>query len=343
MHLIASQRICVVPRLSGVGGMVSFQHKLVKNLLERGIEVCFDLKDTPYAAVLVVGGIKDLPGLRRARSRCARIVQRLDGMNWLHRRRRTGLRHYLRAEYGNMILALIRSRLAHQIVYQSGFSRSWWESSRGPTRVPYKIVFNGVNLADFSPYGPEQPPSDQYRLLLVEASLGGGYEGGLETAVELCRRLAEVHRLPVELLVAGKVPEHIRGAVRPVAPLQIKFLGLVEHANIPALDRSAHLLYSADINAACPNSVIEAMACGLPVVSFATGALPELVEQGAGELAPYGGDPWKLDPPDIPALAESAVKVLFEQERYRAAARRQAEARFDLEGMTSGYLEALLG
>ena len=49
---------------------------------------------------------------------------------------------------------------------------------------------------------------------------------------------------------------------------------------IPELDRSAHLLYSADLNAACPKSVIEALACGLPVVAFDTGALPELV-QGA--------------------------------------------------------------
>ena len=45
-----------------------------------------------------------------------------------------------------------------------------------------------------------------------------------------------------------------------------------------------------------PNSVIEALACGLPVVSFDTGALPELVTPGAGRVVAYGGDPWRLDP-----------------------------------------------
>ncbi len=67
----------------------------------------------------------------------------------------------------------------------------------------------------------------------------------------------------------------------------------------PEIDRSAHMLFSADLNAACPNSVIEAMACGLPVAGFDTGALNELIVGDAGRLVPYGGDPWRLEKPDI--------------------------------------------
>ena len=64
--------------------------------------------------------------LLRARRRGVRIVQRLDGINWIHRRRRTGPRHFLRAEYGNLILSFIRSRVATHILYQSEFTRRWW-------------------------------------------------------------------------------------------------------------------------------------------------------------------------------------------------------------------------
>ena len=84
--------------------MVSFREKLMKGLDERGISVCTDLADQPYSAVLVIGGTRDLPGLWRARQRGIRIVQRLDGMNWIHRKKKTGWRHYVRAEYGNFIL-----------------------------------------------------------------------------------------------------------------------------------------------------------------------------------------------------------------------------------------------
>jgi glycosyltransferase involved in cell wall biosynthesis len=115
----------------------------------------------------------------------------------------------------------------------------------------------------------------------------------------------------------------------------------VLHEQIPSLNRSAHLLFSADLNAACPNSVVEALACGLPVLAFDTGALPELVRNGAGVIVPYGGDPWRLDPPDIGALAAGATQILADQEKFRPAARRQAEAGLGLERMVAGYLEAL--
>jgi len=97
------------------------------------------------------------------------------------------------------------------------------------------------------------------------------------------------------------------------------------------------------MNAACPNSTIEALACGLPVVAFDTGALPELVTGGAGRIVPYGGDPWKLDPPDVVALARAAAEVLENQTRFRAGARQRAEDAFGLERMVTGYLESLLG
>ena len=69
----------------------------------------------------------------------------------------------------------------------------------------------------------------------------------------------------------------------------ILWAGTVSRERIPEIDRSAHLLFSADLHPACPNSVIEAMACGLPVVAFDTGALNELVLGDSGRTCPL----WK--------------------------------------------------
>src|SRR5450756_3121918 len=102
-------RICMVPKVHGVGGMVSFNAKLAAGLARRGIQVCHDLDETTYDAVLHTSTTPNLFGLLRQRSRGVRIVQRLDGIKWLHRRLHTGPRHFLRAEYGKRLLALLHS------------------------------------------------------------------------------------------------------------------------------------------------------------------------------------------------------------------------------------------
>jgi glycosyltransferase involved in cell wall biosynthesis len=340
--------------------MVSFQYKLAAGLRARGIQVAQDLSDTPYQAVLVIGGTRHLAGLWCLRRQGIPVVQRLDGMNWLHRLsgiRQAGWRHYLRAEYGNCLLELIRSRLASRIVYQSEFARRWWERLHGMLPLESRVIHNGVDLHSYSPAGVGAPPADRWRLLVVEGSLMGGYEQGLQAAVDLAVRLAAllsapgcpIEPRPVELLVAGRVSESVQRQwrmrleqARGGLPVSLSFAGLVPLDQIPQLDRSAHLLYASDIHPACPNSVIEALACGLPVIAFDTGALPELLLGDSGLVIPYGGDPWKLEPPDVPALAQAALAVLVDQPRFRSGARLRAEAAFGLDQMVEKYLDVLL-
>jgi len=336
-----TRRVCLVPKVSGVGGMVSFKARLIKGFSERGISVAEDLADDPYEAVLVIGGTRNLTGIWKARRRGLPVVQRLDGMNWIHRKTHTGWKHYLRAEYGNLVLSVIRSRLASQIVYQSEFSLQWWERMYGKTQTPYRVVHNGVDLQQFTPQGPGERPVEQIRLLLVEGTIGGGYEFGLQTAIEVGKKLCALDSRLVEVLVVGRISVKLQQAWKNEPGMQVSYLGQVPIESIAQIDRSAHVLYAADLQPACPNSVIEALACGLPVAGFDTGALAEIVGRGAGEVVPYGGDPWKLEQPDTDRLAGSVFRILMEQESYRIAARRRAEEAFGLDCMVDGYLEAL--
>jgi len=336
-----SIRLCLTPRVHGVGGMVSFLHKLTASLETRGIQTTHDLRDFPYDAVLVIGGTRNLTGLWQAKRRGIPLVQRLNGMNWLHRKMKTGLRHTLRAEYGNGLLNLIRTRLATHIVYQSHFAQGWWERVYGKTPVPSTVIYNGVDLSQYTPDGPHTRPADRYRLLLVEGSLQGGYEMGLETAVQLTQILVTNYQLPVELMIVGKVSPTVQTTWNKKSSFPIQWAGLLPRERIPEMDRSAHLLYSADLNAACPNSVIEALACGLPVAAFDTGALPELVSPHAGRVVPYGGDPWQLTPPDVGALAKAAIEIIEAGEEMRNAARARAEEMFGVERMVEAYLRVL--
>jgi glycosyltransferase involved in cell wall biosynthesis len=317
--------------------MVSFQARLAAELDRRGIQAVFDLAEGPYQAVLVVGGTRQLGGLWRARRLGIPVVQRLDGRNWLHRMRPASVRHTLRAEYGNWLLQVIRGNLATGIVYQSQFSKQWWEAAAGRTGPHNRVIYNGVDLAVFTPTGEERPPQAACRVIMVEGSLLGGYELGLEHAVELIRRLQLQISHPVELVVAGRTSESVRQRMQQ-AGVKIHWAGLLARDQIPALDRGGHMLFSADINPACPNAVIEALACGLPVIAYDTGALGELVQGGAGEIVPYSGDPWKLEAPDHEQLARTAAQIWGQQARYRPAARQRAETAFGAGKMVDEYL-----
>jgi len=334
-------RICIVPRVEGLAGGASFRNKFEDGLRTRGVDVTHDLAALSDA-VLVLAGTRNLLPLWRARRRGIRVVQRLDGINWVHRKRNTGSGHFLRAEYGNFILSFIRSRRADRIIYQSEFSRNWWNEWYGEARVPSTVIHNGVDLNVYSAGRVGNPPCPPCKILLVEGNLGGGYEMGLDNALELAETLKEKHNLAVELTVVGRITDEHRARVAARARVPIQWMGSLPRERIPEIMNSAHLFFSADLHPACPNSVIEALACGLPVAAFDTGALTELVIGDAGRIVPYGSDPWKIGKPDISALAAAALEMSKDLPRFCTAARRHAESALGLDRMVDEYLKVLL-
>lgn len=337
-------KICILPKLESlhVGGPASFQIRLIAGLQKQGIDVSHDPFDPDCEAILVIAGTRRIIDLLRVHRRGVRIVQRLNGMNWTHRKRRTGWRHYLRSEVNNWILATIRQRLADRIVYQSEFTHNWWETVYGATRVENWVIKNGVDLREYSPDGPHERPNDHIRLLVVEGKLGGGHDKEFENAVGLAQTLSRQVAQQVELMVVGYVPNKMRAYWSRQEGIWITWAGVVKADKIPKIYRSAHLLFPAELNPACPNSVVEALACGLPVVGYATGSLPELVAGDSGRIVPYGSNHWNFETPNVLALVAAARKILDAQPHFRHSARVHAEADFDVEKMVNKYINVLL-
>ena len=332
-------RICIVPKVDGLAGVASFRLKFEDGLRLRGVDVTHDPAQA-VDAILVLAGTKHLLPLWKARRGGVRIVQRLDGINWVHRVRWAGLRYTVRAIYGNANLSFIRARFADHVIYQSQFIKRWWEDWHGPARISSSVILNGVDLGRYTPEGLHERPSQHVRLLVVEGSLAGGLDAGLHQAVDLAKTLS--HKFRIELFIVGRVASRTQNKLTRQNTFRIKFMNTVPREHIPWLMRSSHLLFSAEVNPPCPNSVIEALACGLPVAGFESGSLSEIVQGDAGRLVPYGANEWKLEKPDIPTLANAVVDVLEEQPRFRTAARKRAENVFSLDKMVDDYLKVLL-
>ncbi|MBC7877413.1 MAG: glycosyltransferase family 4 protein [Anaerolineales bacterium] len=333
------KRICITPFVQGTGGMASFRLKFEQGLKTRGIDFTYDLSANADA-ILVIAGTRFLLNLWQARRRGIRVVQRLDGINWVQRVRWTSPRYHIRAEYGNALLSLIRSHFNDRVIYQSQFIRSWWEDWYGIAKAPASVILNAVDLQTYTPDGEHERPTDHFRLLLLEGSLAGGLNSGLFHAVSLAEKLSA--KYPMEVFVAGTVDSATQNKINTESSVPIKFLGVLPREQIPHLIRSSHLLYSAEVNPPCPNSVIEALACGLPVIGFDSGSLKEIVTGDAGRIVPYGSNPWKLETPDISALANAADEILQDQPRFRQAARMRAESAFGLDQMVDAYVKVLL-
>src|SRR5262245_1783072 len=109
-------RICIIPKVDGLAGVASFRLKFEDGLRFRGVEITYDPSESADAT-LVLAGTKNLLPLWRAKRHGMRIIQRLDGINWVHRARWSGLRYALRAMYGNANLSFIRARLANHVIY----------------------------------------------------------------------------------------------------------------------------------------------------------------------------------------------------------------------------------
>ena len=306
-----------------------------------GIDVHHQIHDTSTRALLVIGGTRKFGDLIYAKRKGIRIVQRLDGMNWLHKKTRTGIPHYTRSERMNLQLSITRRYFADAIVYQSKFTCGWWNTVYGTLRTPHTVIYNGVDLDDFQPGSTIYKKSNPIRLLVVEGSFKGGHERDLQNAIDLANSISEEVDNSVELLIAGKVPDTFKENRNTSDRVTINWLGKIPHNEIAALDRSAHLFYPAEINAACPNSLIEALSCGLPVLSYATGSLPELVREDGGIVVPYNGDYWNLQPPDSNPLAKAAHKILNNLTDYQQSARKRAEENFSTELMVESFRKFL--
>jgi len=101
---------------------------------------------------------------------------------------------------------------------------------------------------------------------------------------------------------------------------------------VPELLRSLDLFVLPSRAEGISNTILEAMACGLPVVATDVGGNAELVAKGeTGQLVPAN------DPAALAAAIRGYVDDPDRMRAHGAAGRRRVEARFSLEAMVAAY------
>lgn len=225
---------------------------------------------------------------------------------------------------------------ADHVVYQSNFCKVSADRYLGPPHGPWEILYNPVDTRYFMPLerrGADQPPR-----VLIAGSHGQWYR--VACALEA---LAEARSRGVELtlVVAGRYAWQASGAAAEQEARQyaaklgvdrwVEWRGAYTQQEAVPLMQSVHLLLHTKYNDPCPRLVVEAMACGLPVVYSASGGVPELVGDQAGVGVPAPLDFEQDHPPGADALAGALERVVRNRVAYATAARERAVRLFDVQ------------
>ncbi|MDX6414192.1 MAG: hypothetical protein QOH23_1602 [Gaiellaceae bacterium] len=254
------------------------------------------------------------PLLRLARRRGVPVVVNQDGIAY------PGWAGSRTAELNGPLRQALLA--ADHVLYQSRFSKESSDRFLGEPRGSWEVLHNAVDIERFTP-APSLPSGEL--VLLLGGDQTQTYR--LESALRTLALLPEAR-----LIVTGRIVSDPRPLVRELGiGDRVEFVGRYTQSDAPDLVRRAHLLLHTKVKDPCPSLVIEAMACGLPVVYPASGGTVELVGDEAGIGVPHP-DTWELDEPPPPeALAEAVVRVHASRDAYSSAARRRAVERFALE------------
>ena len=221
----------------------------------------------------------------------------------------------------------------------SEFNKSYLEEIASGQSEKIVRIYNGINLERFSPYG--SPSIEPFTFLCVARLVE---KKGHALLLEACRTLRD-NQVPFRCRIVGKgnLRSQLDSFIKD-SKLQkeVQLLGPKTQREVLEEFRSSHVSVlpcttGSDGNKdGLPVSVVEALACGLPVITTPMTGIPEVVQDGHNGFLVADGD--------ATALADAMESVVRDTElfnRLRAQARSSVASRFDMK-QTSQELRRLM-
>ncbi|MDD5895208.1 MAG: glycosyltransferase [Prevotellaceae bacterium] len=158
-------------------------------------------------------------------------------------------------------------------------------------------------------------PADKRVILFVSQRATNPYKG-MEYLVDACNKLAQHYPEMRDNTVVAILGGHSEEVVEKI-PFEAFPLGYVSDTKrIVEIYRAVDVFVLPSLSENLPNTIMEAMACGVPSVGFKVGGIPEMIDHKRnGYVADYcnaadlaAGIRWALDEADKAAAREECLK-----------------------------------
>ncbi len=318
------------------GGTSSFAKKFKEGLEAQDHTVFFRFQED-YDILFVIVQCSPLY-LLHAKFHKRKIVQRLDGV------------YYWSVASWKYLLLNFPPRFIHTwfsdfTIYQSHYSQYCADTFLGKCRdQQHALIYNGVSTHVFSPEGEKvetlRDNPQQTVFITVSQFRRSDQILPLIEAMEIYRSRYNTN---CKLIIIGDFSREVADIPNRFKKCTyLHFLGTVRNADLPKYERSADVFLMTHLNPPCPNNVIEAMACGLPICGVNDGAMGEITIPGENSrLIPVEGDAfWKRRVYNMSRFADNLAIIMQARDAYAKSSRRIAEQRFELTTMIEKYVQA---
>jgi glycosyltransferase involved in cell wall biosynthesis len=162
----------------------------------------------------------------------------------------------------------------------------------------------------------DHSPGEPVRLIIVCRQERAKGTGVVIRSLPLIMK--DFPRLTLDVVGDGCALDEFRLTASELGVLdRIAFHGKVDHHTVLQLLRQAHIFcYPTRASEGFPKVVLEALACGLPVITTRVSVLPQLLGNGSGIL---------IEETTPAAVADAVLGLLARPDHYRAMSRRAVE------------------
>ncbi len=193
-----------------------------------------------------------------------------------------------------------------------------------------EVIYNGVDIEEFKPAAAA--PGYEFQILCVSRLTK---RKGIKYVIDAVKKLSEKYpRIKLKIVGEGNAKkELIKQAQELLIEDRVEFTGLIPHDKLPEVYNSAQVFVLPSLNEGMSNTMLEAIAAGLPIIATDTGGTQELLKENINGFI--------VEPRNSEDIAKKIEALLTDNELRRKMAlesRRRAE-RFSWKSVADKYLE----